>query len=802
MKRKPLCVLALAISSALPGCNGDSSVTSTDVTPPTVTTPEAQFSALRTSWSSNYLGDADLPFDSQLIQASQTVGRDAQLWLNQYQASRQSIEAGLWSDLPLATATDADKRQLGDQLYKSYQRLFTMARAYQLPHSDLHQDPQLLATLIDGLETLNQHYYKVGVEEWGNWWHWQLGISRVVSNTLVITYDQLPASLITRYIDALAYFVPSPTHLSEGAGAGSSSSPNPFESTGANRVHNIQVVLSRALLANDQASFIAAVDALEPVVAYVENGDGFYRDGSFIQHTDIAYNGSYGNELLESLGLLLGTISASPWGAESEQYRQIYPLLVKAYAPFLVNGRMMDMVNGRAVSRLSGQNHKVGHAVLNSLLFFVDSAPESIQAELKSLIKANITTDSYLEFFSNPRFFRNQQLAKVLIDDPQIPLPADRHQHLQFAAMDRVVHHRNNWSFSIAMHSARVGNYECINGENLKGWYSGDGMTYLYNQQLDHYSNYWPLVDAYHLPGTTSLDTPRSDCSGQLRGDGQRQDLIQWSGGVSLDQYGSSGFDFTNWDNTLSAKKSWFMFDEQIVALGSDVTNPAAVTNLENRKLDSAAVIKANSVLVDEANPFTGSLQRLEITLSDQANPISYLLLTPQSASVNKICRSSNYSSIGTNNAAVSGCFAQSALRHDSKDNYQYMLFPDSPSSVVDSEVTTPSVRVLSNNQIAHAVEHQQLNLSSYHFWQAGRVSPVEAFTPLAMLYRLNADQSLTVSLSDPMHTALPIRFKLDGLYSIDADSEQRVTHNADGSFSVSLADLQGRSYQFALNKD
>ncbi|MGL0935637.1 polysaccharide lyase 8 family protein [Vibrio vulnificus] len=790
-------LLALTITSALLGCNSDSAGTSSDVT-----APDSKFTEVRAHWAANYIGDASLPFDDQLTQATANISRNAAQWMQQFQSSRTNVNAGLWLDLPLATATEQDKKQLGDQLYKSYQRLFTMAQAYQLPKSDLYQSVELLDVITEGLAILNQHFYKVGVEEWGNWWHWQLGISRVANNILVLMYQELPASLVTNYIDAIEYFVPNPTHLSEGAGASASSMPRPFESTGANRVQNVQVVLVRALLANDQDAFQTAVDALEPVITFVESGDGFYSDGSFIQHTDIPYNGSYGNELLEGLGLLLGTIASAPWNEQTEQYSAIYSLLLEAYAPFLVDGRMMDMVNGRAVSRLSGQNHKIGHAVLNSMLFFIESAPSNVKKQLQSVIKTNIENDTFLDFYANPRFFRNQQLARQLADDTTVNMLTDRRQHKQFPAMDRIVHHRPDWSFAIAMHSNRVGNYECINGENLKGWYSADGVTYLYNQQLDHYTNYWPVVDPYHLAGTTTIDSSRENCSGQLRGDGKRQDQIQWSGGTSLDQYGIAGFDFTNWDDTLSAKKSWFMFDEQIVALGSNVTNPAALTNLENRKIIASAQVKANGISVEPAASFEGDLERLDITVDGQNNPISYLLLNPQTATVTKACRSGNYNTIGTNNAAVNACFTQAELKHDSSDQYQYVLFPNSTKSVVDREAIAPSIHVLSNSENVHAVEHTQLKLVGLNFWQPGQAGAVEAFNPMSMLYRTNSDKSLTVSISNPTRSSLSVKFKFDDTYITKGDLENRITTNNDGSFTIDLTDLQGRSYQFALIKE
>ncbi|MDP2567566.1 polysaccharide lyase family 8 super-sandwich domain-containing protein [Photobacterium damselae subsp. piscicida] len=57
------------------------------------------------------------------------------------------------------------------------------------------------------------------------------------------------------------------------------------------------------------------------------------------------------------------------------------------------------------------------------------------------------------------------------------------------------------------MHSSRLGNFECMNNENRKGWFTGDGMSYFYTNQLDYFHDYWPVVDSYRLPGTTVDDS-------------------------------------------------------------------------------------------------------------------------------------------------------------------------------------------------------------------------------------------------------------------------------------------------------
>src|SRR5690606_36369454 len=148
-----------------------------------------------------------------------------------------------------------------------------------------------------------------------------------------------------------------------------------------------------------------------------------------------------------------------------------------------------------------------------------------------------------------------------------------------------------------------------MNNENAKAWYTADGMTYLYNADLGQYSgNFWPTVDMRRLPGTTTevRQRFRGNPEGHVQdGDGEGRPTNAWSGGSTLGDYGASGMHLRRTGGTSggspSAHKSWFMFDDEVVALGSDIktTTPRGrevETVVENRKLNAAGT---NTLTVD-----------------------------------------------------------------------------------------------------------------------------------------------------------------------------------------------------------
>jgi hypothetical protein len=83
-----------------------------------------------------------------------------------------------------------------------------------------------------------------------------------------------------------------------------------------------------------------------------------------------------------------------------------------------------------------------------------------------------------------------------------------------YAGMDQVVHLRPGFGFGVSMSSHRIGTYESTNDENFQGWYTGVGMTYLYNKDPLQFTDYWPTVNKYRLPGTTVDTMPRGNGEG------------------------------------------------------------------------------------------------------------------------------------------------------------------------------------------------------------------------------------------------------------------------------------------------
>src|SRR5699024_11300438 len=64
-----------------------------------------------------------------------------------------------------------------------------------------------------------------------------------------------------------------------------------------------------------------------------------------------------------------------------------------------------------------------------------------------------------------------------------------------------------------------------------------------------------------------------------------------WVGGSALDnRYGSTGMSYKQWNSSLTAKKSWFTFENEIIALGAGISSDEDREDRKSTRLNSSHV--------------------------------------------------------------------------------------------------------------------------------------------------------------------------------------------------------------------
>ena len=209
-----------------------------------------------------------------------------------------------------------------------------------------------------------------------------------------------------------------------------------------------------------------------------------------------------------------------------------------------------------------------------------------------------------------------KKLNDILADSSVIPRD-DYYISKVFNNMDKTVHQRKDWAFGISMSSSRIYDYECIHGENTTGWYTGDGMTQLMlkDDNYQFHTDYWKTVDPYKYPGVT-LDTQKRVEHTINTGQAFVKDFDD-VGGVSLnneysvssqhlnafhldeDIVQSDGNVISAHHSSLTARKAWFLFDDEVVCLGSDIDANDGYevrTIVENRISENTVTADGNEI--------------------------------------------------------------------------------------------------------------------------------------------------------------------------------------------------------------
>lgn len=472
---------------------------------------------------------------------------------------------------------------------RSYSRLWTMTRAYVQQGTGSTGDETLLADVLRGLDHLSATVYNPSTTRYGNWWEWQIGSPRLLMDTTAALYDHLGPDRVTAACAAVDHFIPD-AMLTDYTGT----------STGANRVDLCRSVVLRGILGRAPDRIALARDALSPVFPYVTKGDGLYADGSFVQHTWVAYSGTYGQVLLDGLGRLFALLAGSEWEVTDPHRQTVLDSVERAYAPLIHDGLVMDSVNGRAISRghLKGDDRHVlrgdhfhGQGIIAAIALLAGGASEEERLRWYGLVKGWIERDTVTPILTAPQFDVADLARLHAVAASPVPATPEPVGHTLFAAMDRAVHRRPGFVANIAMAGDRIAAYECGNGENPRGWHTGAGMlSWWADGRADQYTDwYWPTVDWYRLPGTTVSTKRLADRAGGEWGEPKPD--VRWVGGTTDGEYAAIGQHLKGLESTLQARKSWFCVADAVICLGAGITCTDGVpveTVVDNRNLGRA----------------------------------------------------------------------------------------------------------------------------------------------------------------------------------------------------------------------
>ncbi|MEO3851655.1 polysaccharide lyase 8 family protein [Streptomyces sp. B8F3] len=748
-------------------------------------------------------GDGYDPADPDFAAALADLDAEARRWWDTL--DRSAGRTALWPDL----APVADAGNFG----QCYPRLRTLATAWTARGTSFTGRTEVAAALLDALRFLHDTAYHPGRTQSGNWWFWEIGAPRALLDCCVLLRALLPAADLAAYLATVDRFVPDPDRRTN--------APTLSE-TGANRADKCVIVALRGLLGRSPEKTALARDGLSDVrdggrnslFQYVTSGDGFYRDGSFVQHGSVAYTGTYGAVLLAAAGQLMALLAGSAWAVTDPATTVLFDAVERSFAPVITDGLMMDAVRGRAISRERAPDHVDGALAVSYVLQVAEAAPAGQAARWHAAAKGWIERQSaypYLSLVGLPHI----QRAKAVLADPGVPAAPPLTGHHSFAAMERVVHRRPGWSYTLSLSSKRVAAYEAGNGENARGWYTGDGMGYLYlpGDQGQFGDAFWPTVNAYRLPGTTVDTRPRANLGSVWT---EFRPANEVSGGAVLHgRYGAAAFELRADGSSLRARKTWFFLDDAVVALGADITaadGRVIETTVENRSLRGDG--EPAFVVDGRRQPGEAGWERdfARARWAHLEGTGGYVFLDGGAGNRLRALREERtgaWRDINTG-ADTGGSTTPHTRRYltlwldhgtsPAGARYAYALLPAASRVATAAWSARGPVRVAANDAAAQAVEIPHLGLTAAHFWAPATAAGIRSGGPATVLLQRRGD-TISLAVSDPGHTAtevhleLPLRIRA----VTSADPTVEVAPGRQGRVTVRTAGSRGATHRAEL---
>ncbi|KAA6208799.1 chondroitinase family polysaccharide lyase [Avibacterium paragallinarum] len=429
---------------------------------------------------------------------------------------------------------------------------------------------------------------------------------------------------------------------------------------------------------------------------------GFKPDGSMFHHSQ--HYTAYGKDAFTGLSPVVYAISGTPYALTQEAKKRLDDVLYKMWV-YTKNGNIPIVISGR---------HPTGK-------FSIASSPFkwfALVGDEKTGEKINRTFASIYAALEHKEEFEGVPAAAE-------PTGA---WTMNYASMVVQRRHqddpKHSW-LAIARGFSRylVGN-ESYEKNNLYGRYMSYGALEIIPTHFNDRGYRYDGWDWNRFPGTTTIHLPYAELRAklaQLPSAGLEEMLLStetYAGGTDLHNNSMYAMKLRGHSKyqqeSLFAQKSYFLFDNQIIALGTDVQNTDSQhkteTTLFQHNVDDLKPIFVNGKSIATL----GSVQEMQspVTLADPAGNRYYV---PEGQTLTLYYQ--NQESVDErNDKPTKGKFATAVLEHgkapkDGKYEYAVLITPKSEESV--------AYQKLSHNSKLHAIRDNRSGQEGYAYFDA-----------------------------------------------------------------------------------
>jgi len=641
----------------------------------------------------------------------------------------------------------ADRTRASWKPYEHLSRLKTLAAICYSERNSNYRDPELMEIIAEGLTFW---YNNMDTIESDNWWWNEDAEPRILAEILFFRPEGLSDSVKTGLSDyALKW---SYIKLDKPLGT-----LRPYQASNEEFFEQLVSSIKLAYLTSDDYAevydeFVRFFDAANyeltlKTYAYQAEGVNSYdtmslkADYSYQQHGNNALWASYGVTFIQEMIKYFNVFEGTELKLSDEAAVELSHVLLDGFRWAKYKGYLLPILTGRGFGAYSSNLYSntadttLYKYLIDNFSHVVDN--DALQAEYDRMVNG----------YSDGSFSGN------------------RH----FWTSDYTVHNREDYHFSVRSASSRTRTSESANSQGKALRYQGDGMTMIM-QDGSEYNSLGGVYDFHKMPGTTT------DQSHHVMPptDKVENGATSFVGAVSDGNYGMHLFTYNR--DGVEAKKSWFMFEDEVVALGAGITSTSEgeiYTSINQTTLKGTVYAKVNGV-VKTISEGDADFDKVHWVLQDG---VGYKFFTPQDG-----VQIFNQEVVGDwsvtdwnypeGTTAVQDVFllGQSHGVAPTDATYAYMIIPGSTYASMATYETANPITILSNTENLQALWHSGLTMLQAAFFEAGSVTlpngvTVSVSAPCALMITFDGNH-YEIAISNPDHKALHCNVTLSGAIS------------------------------------
>ncbi len=339
------------------------------------------------------------------------------------------------------------------------------------------------------------------------------------------------------------------------------------------------------------------------------------------------------------------------------------------------------------------------------------------------------------------------------------------------------VHRRNDWMVTAMGHSRYLWATETYLGANLYGRYLNHGHLQIMatGNPISNFGSGFNQEgwDWNHFPGTTAAELPmkalRADIKNLDADSGYEELLLSdeaFAGPISIGDrngaYAMKLHEHDKYNGSLRARKSFFFFDNRVIALGSNIRSALPENEVHTTLFQVYQPAEIQTLLLNgkkvKAFPYKKTISKKLTEISDGLNNHFFV----RNAEL-QLKRSVQHAFHEETDEPTQNPFSLAYINHGKMaayDRYEYMVLVQPDNKTLKSirknisSVNHSPYEVLQQDSMAHIVHDRATNITGYVFFEAGSYSDdvrsVEVNIPAMVMTEVISSNELRISVADP----------------------------------------------------